>query len=95
VAYLLKTITVEQEKKPLLANGTETIFVSKQGQRVSCEEGRQLGATIKTGLAHGSRGRATVRRRYKETSSEDRAGCKGLIVCASDLLSVWKLAMAL
>jgi hypothetical protein len=31
VAYLLKARTVEQEKKPLLANGSESTFVSRQG----------------------------------------------------------------
>jgi hypothetical protein len=30
VAYLLKAKTVEPEKQPLLANGSETIFVSRQ-----------------------------------------------------------------
>jgi hypothetical protein len=30
VAYLLKTRTVKSEKQPLLANGSETTFVSRQ-----------------------------------------------------------------
>jgi hypothetical protein len=30
VAYLLKARTVEPEKQPLLANGSETTFVSRQ-----------------------------------------------------------------
>jgi hypothetical protein len=30
VAYLLKARTVEPQKQPLLANGSETIFVSRQ-----------------------------------------------------------------
>jgi hypothetical protein len=33
VTYLLKAITVEPEKQPLLANGSETIFVSRQRPR--------------------------------------------------------------
>jgi hypothetical protein len=37
VAYLLKASTVESEKQPLLANGSETTFVSRQrlGKQVS------------------------------------------------------------
>jgi hypothetical protein len=30
VAYLLKARTVEPEKQPLLANGSETMFISRQ-----------------------------------------------------------------
>jgi hypothetical protein len=30
VAYLLKAITVEPEKQPLLANGTKTTYLSRQ-----------------------------------------------------------------
>jgi hypothetical protein len=39
VAYLLKARTVEPEKQPLLANGSETTFVSRQrlGKHVSAE----------------------------------------------------------
>jgi hypothetical protein len=33
VAYLLKARTVEPEKQPLLANGSETKFVSRQRPR--------------------------------------------------------------
>jgi hypothetical protein len=33
VAYLLKARTVEQEKQPLLVNGSETTFVSRQRPR--------------------------------------------------------------
>jgi hypothetical protein len=42
-----------------------------------------------------SRGIATVRSRYQATTTEDTAGWKRPGVCASDLLNVWKLAMAL
>jgi hypothetical protein len=33
MAYLLKARTVEPEKKPLLANGSKTTFVSRQRPR--------------------------------------------------------------
>jgi hypothetical protein len=33
VAYLLKARIVEPEKQPLLADGSETTFVSRQGPR--------------------------------------------------------------
>jgi hypothetical protein len=33
VAYMLKTRTVDPEKQPLLANGSETTFVSMQRPR--------------------------------------------------------------
>jgi hypothetical protein len=33
VAYFVKERTVEPEKQPLLANGSETTFVSRQRQR--------------------------------------------------------------
>jgi hypothetical protein len=33
VAYMLKAITAEPEKQPLLANGSETAFVYRQRPR--------------------------------------------------------------
>jgi hypothetical protein len=35
VAYLLKARTVEPEKQPLLANGSEATFVSRQGSKIN------------------------------------------------------------
>jgi hypothetical protein len=37
VAYFLKARTVEPEKQPLLANGSETTFVSRQACRGEAE----------------------------------------------------------
>jgi hypothetical protein len=57
--------------------------------------GTWKGATIQRGLEPRSRGLAIVRSHYQETSSEDTAGWKRLSMCASYLLSVWKLAVEL
>jgi hypothetical protein len=59
------------------------------------EDNWSKGTTLQRGLEPRSRGVAVIRRHYQETSSEDTAGWKRLSMCASYLLSVWKLVMAL
>jgi hypothetical protein len=44
------------------------------------EKGQLKGAAVPRGLGHGSRGIATVRSRYQETSGEDTAGWERLRV---------------
>jgi hypothetical protein len=46
VAYLLKARTVEPEKQPLLANGSETTFVSRQRPRNTTERRPLLGSRL-------------------------------------------------
>jgi hypothetical protein len=46
VAYLLKARTVEPEKQPLLANGSETTFVSRQRPGEHVATTTDLRATI-------------------------------------------------
>jgi hypothetical protein len=62
---------------------------------ISCKNRQLKGAAIQRGLEPGSRRIATVRSRYQATTSEDTAGWERLSVCASDLLNVWKSALAL
>jgi hypothetical protein len=54
-----------------------------------------MGAAIQRETEPESRGIAIVRIGYEATTSEETVGWKRLSVCASDLLSVWKLAMML
>jgi hypothetical protein len=67
MTYLLKVRTVEPEKQPLLANGSETTFVSRQrlGKHISAETDSH--ATIEVLLETVSSTRS-VQRGYKEDS---------------------------
>jgi hypothetical protein len=50
VAYFLKARTAEPEKQPLLANGSETIFVSRQRLGKHVTTATDTGATIEVRL---------------------------------------------
>jgi hypothetical protein len=59
VAYVLKARTVEQEKQPLLTNGSETIFVSRQRPQTKRFPQQQSAwnnrGTVETGFSTGIR----------------------------------------
>jgi hypothetical protein len=74
VAYLLKARTVESEKQPLLANGSEITFVSRQRSQAG-SLGNSPRATIEI-LFEGWLSTRSVQRSYMEddwsTNSESR-----------------------
>jgi hypothetical protein len=74
VAYLLKARTVEPEKQPLLANGSETTFISRQRLGKHVTAATDTHATIEVLLetvfyTH------SVQRGYQEDNCGNRVSC--------------------
>jgi hypothetical protein len=71
VAYLLKARTVEPEKQPLLANGSETEFVSRQrlGKHVPAATGTHESMEVLLEMVFSIR---SVQRGYKEDNWGNR-----------------------
>jgi hypothetical protein len=71
VAYLLKARTVEPEKQPLLANGSETTFVSIQrlGKQVPAAMDTHVTIEVLLEILFSTR---SVQRRYKEDNWRNR-----------------------
>jgi hypothetical protein len=67
IAYLLKARTVEPEKQPLLANSSETTFVSRQrlGKHVPAATGTHATIEVLLETVFSTR---SVQRGYKEDS---------------------------
>jgi hypothetical protein len=76
VAYLLKARTVEPEKQPLLANGSETTAVSKERFGKHFPEATDTYATIEVLLERVFSTRS-VQRGYKEDSWQPTQFCTG------------------
>jgi hypothetical protein len=71
VAYLLKARTVEVEKEPLLANGPETTFVSRQRLGNYIPAATDTNATIEV-LLETVFSTRSVERGYKEDNLRNR-----------------------